>query len=138
MTENLTSVVGLAEIAGVVILSIIYVKSRIPKETIEQQSKLIDTLNTRITAMENDNKEQLKKHLENEKAIADLQGQIKVYKEIPLQDISKSLKVLENLPLEFKKISEENAKNIVEAVGYIRKQHVEHQTVDTETVTHKE
>ena len=138
MTENLTSVVGLAEIAGVVILSIIYVKSRIPKETIEQQSKLIDTLNTRITAMENDNKEQLKKHLENEKAIADLQGQIKVYKEIPLQDISKSLKVLENLPLEFKKISEENAKNIVEAVCHIRKQHVEHQTVDTETVTHKE
>lgn len=138
MTENLTSVVGLAEIAGVVILSIIYVKSRIPKETIEQQTKLIDTLNTRITAMEADNKEQLKKHLENEKAIADLQGQIKVYKEIPLQDISRSLKVLENLPLEFRKISEENAKNIVEAVGHIRKQHVEHQTVDTETVTHKE
>jgi uncharacterized protein HemX len=41
--------------------------------------------------LRNDNKEWSKKHAENEKAIANLQGQLDVLKDIPLQNIATSL-----------------------------------------------
>lgn len=77
-------VFGVEIIVGAM-LAFLYIKSRLPKETIEQQSKVISALEKRIDVMEFESKEQLKKHIENEKAIADLQGQIKVYKELPLE-----------------------------------------------------
>lgn len=120
-----------------IMLAILYIKSRLPKETIEQQTKLITALEGRIKTMEDENKEQLKKHIENEKAIAELQGQIKVYKELPLQDIAKSLKALENLPQEFEKITKANGDRILEAVGNIKVQNVGQQNVEHETVTNK-
>lgn len=135
--NDVTSLVGLAEIAGVVVLAILYIKSKIPKETIDQQTKLIDALEKRITNLESDAKELHAQHVENEKTIADLQGQIKVYKELPLQDIAKSLKVLERIPHEFQKVSEKSTEQILNAVTNVRTQHVTHQTVDTETVKHK-
>lgn len=138
MFDDLTSLIGVGEVIGVVVMAILYVKSRLPKETIEQQTKLIAALESRINAMEADNKEQLRKHVENEKAIADLQGQIKVYKELPLQDIAKSLKALENIPQEFEKISEKSTRQILDAVTNVKTQHVEQQTVHHETVKNKE
>lgn len=135
--NDVTSLVGLAEIAGVVVLAILYIKSKIPKETIDQQTKLIDALEKRITNLESDAKELHAQHVENEKTIADLQGQIKVYKELPLQDIAKSLKALERIPHEFQKVSEKSTEQILNAVTNVRTQHVTHQTVDTETVKHK-
>lgn len=120
-----------------IMLAVLYIKSRLPKETIDQQTKLITALEGRIKAMEDESKEQLKKHIENEKAIADLQGQIKVYKELPLQDIAKSLKALENLPAEFEKITQSNSKKILDAVGNIKVQNVGQQNVEHETVANK-
>ncbi len=121
-----------------IMLAVLYVKSRLPKETIEQQSKVIAALEKRIEVMEFDGKEQLKKHIENEKAIADLQGQIKVYKELPLQDIAKSLKALENLPHEFERITKDNGEKILKAVSNISVQNVAEQNVAHETVKNKE
>jgi hypothetical protein len=137
MFDSIEDYVGLGEVLAAIAIAWLYVKSRIPKQTIEQQALLITALEKRIKAMEDDNKEQLKHHIEAEKAIADLQGQIKVYKELPLQEISVSLKALSNLPKEFEDISKRSAESIITAVGNIQSQHVENQTVRTETVSNQ-
>ncbi len=125
--------IGVELVAGV-LLAILYIKSRLPKETIEQQTKLISALEGRVNMMEQENKILLGKHIENEKAIATLEGQIKVYKELPLQDIAKSLKALENIPSEFERIGDKNRDQIINAVKNINVQHVKNQTVEHETV----
>lgn len=135
---NLTGLVVTVEIIVGVLLGILYIKSRLPKETIEQQTKLIAALEGRIKTMEDDNKILLGKHVENEKAIAMLEGQIKVYKELPLQDIAKSLKALESIPTEFEKITKQNTDKILGAVTNIKVQHVKTQNVDHETVTRRD
>lgn len=135
---NLTGLVVTVEIIVGVLLGILYIKSRLPKETIEQQTKLIAALEGRIKTMEDDNKVLLGKHVENEKAIAMLEGQIKVYKELPLQDIAKSLKALESIPTEFEKITKQNTDKILGAVTNIKVQHVKTQNVDHETVTRRD
>lgn len=70
--------------------------SRLPKQTIENQKDLIETYEKRLKALEDQSEQDKKQHIENVKAIADLQGQIKVYKEIPLQQIADSMKELAN------------------------------------------
>jgi uncharacterized membrane-anchored protein YhcB (DUF1043 family) len=137
MVELQFLIISVELIVGIM-LAVLYIKSRLPKETIDQQTKLITALEGRIKTMEDENKEQLKKHIENEKAIAELQGQIKVYKELPLQDIAKSLKALENLPSEFERITKDNGEKILKAVSNISVQNVGHQNVEHETVASKD
>lgn len=114
-------IIGAEIIAGVIITAL-FVRSRIPKETIEQQGKLIEALTQR-------QKELLDAHVMNEKAISELQGQIKVYKELPLQQIANSLKMLETLPAEFEKISNNSQEKIIQSFQNVTEQHVDNQTI---------
>lgn len=114
-------IIGAEIIAGVIITAL-FVRSRIPKETIEQQGKLIEALTQR-------QKELLDAHVMNEKAISELQGQIKVYKELPLRQIADSLKILETLPQEFQRISDQNQEKIIQSFQNVTEQHVDNQTV---------
>lgn len=114
-------IIGAEIIAGVIITAL-FVRSRIPKETIEQQGKLIEALTQR-------QKELLDAHVMNEKAISELQGQIKVYKELPLQQIANSLKMLETLPAEFEKISNKSQEKIIQSFQNVTEQHVDNQTI---------
>jgi len=116
-------ITGIAQIVAGVILVVLYVLSRVPKETIAQQGELIKALTQR-------QQELLDAHVLNEKAISELQGQIKVYKELPLQQIANSLKILETLPAEFERISHESKEAIISSVQNINKQHVGTQLVD--------
>lgn len=151
--NNINIIVLSAEIIAIAVLAIIYIRSRIPKETIAQQGLLIEALQKRLDESIEESKEKDKryqeyerimneKHLANERAIAELQGQIKVYKELPLQDIAKSLKALEILPKEFDRISKQNSKQLLKAIkGHsvnIKEQHVDNQTVGSETVVTKQ
>ena len=65
--------------------------SRIPKQTITNYEQLSVAQEKRIAALEEQSKVDHKNHLENIKAIADLQGQIKVYKELPLREMAKAM-----------------------------------------------
>lgn len=65
--------------------------SRIPKQTITNYEQLSVAQEKRIKALEDQSKVDHKNHLENIKAIADLQGQIKVYKELPLREMAKAM-----------------------------------------------
>lgn len=121
MQEIQIIIVGAEIIAGVIITAL-FVRSRIPKETIEQQGKLIEALTARQTELIN-------AHVTNEKAISELQGQIKVYKELPLQQIANSLKMLETLPAEFERISNKSQEHIIQSFQNVTEQHVDKQTV---------
>lgn len=128
----------LGEAIAVIAIAIVYVRSRIPKQTIEEQGKLITALQLRIEDMSTENKRLYQKHIDNEKAISDLQGQIKVYKELPLKDIAASLRALENIPTEFERITNSHTKEILNAVSNVKVQRVTTQTVEHEQVMNRE
>lgn len=130
--------ITVGEAIAVIAIAIVYVRSRIPKQTIEEQGKLIAALQLRIETMAEENKSLYQKHIDNEKAISDLQGQIKVYKELPLKDIALSLKALEGIPGEFERITQANTRQILSAVRNVKVQKVGHQTVEHENVLSKE
>lgn len=134
---NFAGLVVTVEIIVGVLLGVLYIKSRLPKETIDQQTKLIDALEKRLATMEAEHKDLLTKHVENEKKIATLEGQIQVYKELPLQDIAKSLKALENIPTEFERITNKNNKQIMQAISNVKVQNVSHQNVKEEVVNNQ-
>lgn len=82
------SIIGYISLA---IGSLLAIFSRIPKQTIENQKSLIETYEKRLKALEDQKEADHKTQIENVKAIADLQGQIKVYKELPLQEMAKAM-----------------------------------------------
>jgi hypothetical protein len=89
--------------------AVLVLKSRIPQLTIKNLEQLNNTYEKRITALETKLKEDAQLHVSNAKAIANLQGQIKIYKELPLQELATGIdKVSENL-LQVVSISKDNA-----------------------------
>jgi len=76
---------------SLIVGSILALFSRIPKQTITNYEQLTAAQEKRIAALEEQSKIDHKNHLDNIKAIADLQGQIKVYKELPLQEMAKAM-----------------------------------------------
>lgn len=92
--------IDLVTLTGYVALALggmLTVFSRIPKETIRNQKDLIDTYEKRLKALEDQKEEDHKTQLENVKAIADLQGQIKVYKELPLQQMAEAMTAISDV-----------------------------------------
>jgi len=89
MTANeITRIIeGTVVFAGIAAIFYAVFKNSTVKETIRNQKELIELLTTQVNELRT-------LHLENEKAIAKLSGQIDVYKEIPLKDISTSLKTI--------------------------------------------
>lgn len=77
--------------------AILYAFSRQPKQTIANYKELAESQEKRITALEAQAKIDHENHISNIKAIADLQGQIKVYKELPLQELAEANKNILNI-----------------------------------------
>ena len=78
---------AIALIGGV----IVYSRSRIPQQNVKNLTALTDTYEKRIRALEDELKDNHQLQLNNVAAIADLQGQIKVYKELPLQQLANGI-----------------------------------------------
>lgn len=104
---ELSIIIIAAETIAGVILATLYIRSRIPAQTIDQQAKLIQALKDRVDTLEQN-------HSINQKAIGTLEGQIKVYKELPLQEISKSLQVLETLPADIQRMHQESNNALIQ------------------------
>lgn len=114
-------IIGIGLIGGV----LLYLKGHVPQQTIKNLEaandsyvKLDATRQKSIEALEQKVKEVIDKHtaekLEWTKAISDLQGQIKVYKELPLRELADGIaKVVE--------ISKDNAKSNLEILGELKK-----------------
>lgn len=75
---------GLVVITSVVGIIFALLKTGTTKATIQSQKELIETLTAQVNELRN-------LHMENEKAISELQGQVSVYKELPLNQLSTSM-----------------------------------------------
>lgn len=88
---------------GLIVLiggTLAYTKSRIPQQTIKNLEALAQTYEKRIRALEDELKENHKQQLTNVASIADLQGQVKVYKELPLQELADGIKQNNSISIE--------------------------------------
>lgn len=87
MTPNeiIKLIEGTLVIAGISAIFFAVFKDRTTRAIIDQQKQLIDTQKERIDLLE-------AQHIENARAIGELQGEVNAYKKIPLEDIAKSLK----------------------------------------------
>lgn len=91
------------DVIGIIILiagAFLVVRSQNLKDTIKQQTVLIDTYKDRLEILE-------VQHIENAKRIGELQGEINAYKKIPLDNIAKSLKQIANTNAEILKMVKE-------------------------------
>jgi len=75
---------GLIIITSVVGIIFALLKTGTTKATIQSQKELIETLTAQVNELRN-------LHIENEKAISELHGQVSVYKELPLNQLSTSM-----------------------------------------------
>lgn len=111
---------SIAGFISLVIGSILTVVSRIPNQTIENQKALIDTYEKRLKALEDQRTEDHKQHVENAKAIAELQGQLKAYKEIPLKKLADAVEKTEVENVEKFKILQQIAETQSEILKLIK------------------
>lgn len=72
-------------VAGIAAIFWAVFKNGTTTTTIKAQRELIDTLTNQV-------KELRTLHIDNEKAISKLQGQVDVYKELPLSELATSMK----------------------------------------------
>ncbi len=80
-------------VAGVVFLAgiVLSLLSRLPKETIKNQADLIQALNGRIKALEDQRSEDRQSLIESSRQMGILTGQVATYRSIPLEEIAKSM-----------------------------------------------
>ena len=82
---------------GVAAIFLAVLRYRTTSQTILAQKELIETLSKQVDELRT-------LHIDNEKAISKLQGQVDVYKEIPLSKIATSLDNLDKSQLEIVKL----------------------------------
>lgn len=123
---------------------------RILKETNKLLKEQNEELKKQNESLKEENKDLLLKHIENEKAIAELSGKIQTLTIIPMHEINESLKELNTS----NKIAANNTRKTFEILKKsaliaekdkkklfnqeIGEQHVKHQTVENEAVFNKE
>jgi len=96
---------GIAFVGG----TLLYFRSRIPQQNVKNLTILTDTYEKRIKALEDELNENHNLQLANVKAIADLQGQIKVYKDLPLRELADGIKAVNTSNQRIVDILERNA-----------------------------
>lgn len=81
----------LVEIAAGTVVSALYIKSRIPQQTIKEQAILIETLVSRLDEMDRTNKILLDQQNADRALINKLEGQIEILRDLPLKSIAAAL-----------------------------------------------
>lgn len=92
MTISTQSVQNVVIVITVVGGALLYFRNRIPQQNVAQLTALTGTYEKRIAALEQELKSNHKIQLDNVAAISDLQGQIKVYKDLPLRELADGIK----------------------------------------------
>lgn len=92
ITTNINPVndilLAIAFVGGV----IVYARGRIPQQTIQNLQDLVSAYEKRIKILEDDLRTNSKLQFTTSSALAELQGQVKVYKELPLQELADGIK----------------------------------------------
>lgn len=85
-------IAGALGLAGSISAAIVMVRSTASKQTIDSQRELIDTLSKGKQEQKDQILDLQQKHISSTKAIAELQGQLTVLKNVPLQQIADDMK----------------------------------------------
>lgn len=128
---NPIAIVGYISLAVSAILTLF---SRIPKQTIENQKELIDTYEKRLKSLEDQRELDRKQHIDNVKAIAELQGQIKVYKELPLQEMADAMKQISDVNKTIAESNQEILKTLKSSALIAAEDRVDVHTETTQTI----
>lgn len=91
ITFDIGTAVAIGGYVAAAVGAVLYALSRQPKQTIQNYKELAESQEKRISALEAQATIDRQNHIDNNKAIADLQGQIKVYKELPLQEMAAAM-----------------------------------------------
>ena len=94
MFKDLQLITLTVELLVAVAIAVLFVKSKAPKQTIEQQAVLIDTLKDRVETLEDETKLCNENHIENIARIKELEGRVDELRNIPLKQIAKDQKAL--------------------------------------------
>jgi hypothetical protein len=87
--NNIIDILAILAFIGSIVASfIVYTRSKVTKDTIKILQQSVDAYSVRVKQLEDQGAVDHQNHMDNIKAIADLQGQIKVYKELPLQEMA--------------------------------------------------
>lgn len=129
MTFNLNTYLNILSLVAMGVVAFYVVRSKVKDEN-------LNDLKERVAILEKEREEAREQHIENQKAIANLEGQLKTYKEIPLKQIANSLTELS--------ASNGQILNALQGSALIAatdrdtllnpKQHIEEQTVETQIV----
>lgn len=84
LTGDINIALNLLTVVTLVAAALILTRSKVRKDN-------YNDLKERVDILEKEREEARKQHLENQRAIASLEGQLKTYKEIPLKQIADSL-----------------------------------------------
>lgn len=132
---NLNTYLNILSLAAMAVVAFYVVRSKVKDENLKD-------LKERVEILEREREEARTQHLENQKAIANLEGQLQTYKEIPLKSIASSLQVLPNLVESNNQIlATLKGSAIIAATDRNAllnpKQHIEEQTVEKQIVKNK-
>lgn len=89
-------IAGALGLAATIAGALVMVRSTASKQTIDSQRELIDTLSKGKQEQKDQILDLQQKHIGSTKAIADLQGQLTVLKNVPLQQIADDMKSIAN------------------------------------------
>ena len=128
MNIQLTDLKDLAGYTTLLIGAVLILKSKIKTDNLKD-------LRERVDILEKEREYARTQHIENQKAIANLEGQLKTYKEIPLKKIADSLSELSLSNGQILSVLQNSAiiaaqdKNKLDTVQHVENQEVAHQTV---------
>lgn len=86
-SQNLNTYINVLSVVALAVVGFYAIRSKVKNENIAD-------LKDRVGILEKERDEARKQHLENQKAISNLEGQLATYKEIPLKSIAGSLEEL--------------------------------------------
>lgn len=121
----------IAGYAALVVGAILVLASRVKTENLKD-------LKERVEILEREREEARQQHLENQKAIANLEGQLSTYKEIPLKQIAGSLTELSKSNDKILTVLQNSAVIAAKDRDVLVGQHVNEQNVEHQTVRSKD
>lgn len=124
--QTFTNILGLIMLVGGAILIL---ASKVKSDNLAD-------LKDRVAILETEREEARKQHIENQKAIANLEGQLSTYKEIPLKQIAQSLTELSKSNDKILNVLENSALIAATERGVLtpKDQHIENQTVEKQVI----
>ena len=128
MHFNLNTYLNILSLTAMAVVAFYVVRSKVKDEN-------LNDLKERVAILEKEREEARTQHIENQKAIANLEGQLKTYKEIPLKAIAASLSELSQSNgqilsvLQGSALIAANDRDILGSKKTVKEMTVEHQTI---------